>query len=228
MCPEFNISNAALVASLEICETSIVSNNSGHTGRQFSLDTTTSITDLSAYISLAVALACGILIGLDRERNDDDEFGGIRTYPLIALVGAIAQYLAVPVGRWIIGLTFLGVIGWVAIYYFTRTTKGHYGMTSEFASLVTFLCGVLAMQGHLGLAFAIAITVTTILALKGMLHRGVQNLSPEDVNSIRSPSLPTNSALATALFRKQTHVTFVPSTAETRTVSSICFGSIPV
>ena len=143
----------------------------------------TSITDLSTYAALAVALACGTIIGLDRERSGDEEFGGIRTYPLIALVGAMAQLVAVQVGGWIVGLAFLGVFGWVAIYYFSRTRRGHVGMTSEFAGLVTFLCGVLAMQGRLGMAFAIAIMVTTILALKTILHRGVRELSPQDINS---------------------------------------------
>ncbi len=143
----------------------------------------TLITDLSTYAALSVALACGVLVGLDRERSDDEEFGGIRTYPLIALVGAMAQLLAVPLGGWIVGLAFIGVAGWVAIYYFARAAQGHVGMTSEFAGLVTFLCGVLAMQGQLGMAFAIAIIVTTTLALKSILRRSVRGLSPEDIHS---------------------------------------------
>jgi len=141
------------------------------------------LTDLSIYTALAVALACGVLIGLDRERSGDEEFGGIRTYPLIALVGAMAQFLSAAVGGWIVGLAFFGVLGWVAIYYYGRSANGHFGMTSEFAGLVTFLCGVLAMQGYPGMAFAIAIMVTTILALKPFLHGGVRAMSPEDINS---------------------------------------------
>ena len=148
------------------------------------MDISTAITDLSAYAALAVALACGVVIGLDRERSGDEEFGGIRTYPLIALVGAIAQLVAATAGEWIMGLAFLGIFAWVAIYYFSRAAQGHFGMTSEFAGVVTFLCGVLAMQGRLGMAFAIAILVTTILALKSILHRNVRELSPEDINSI--------------------------------------------
>jgi len=168
------------------------------------MDVSTAATNLSTYGALAVALACGVLIGLDRERSDDEEFGGIRTYPLIALVGAMAQLLAASVGEWVVGLAFFGVLSWVAIYYFSRVTHGHLGMTSEFAGLVTFLCGVLAMQGYPGMAFAIAITVTTILALKDFLHRGVRELTPEDINStlkflvvafVALPLLPTETYL---------------------------------
>jgi uncharacterized membrane protein (DUF4010 family) len=57
------------------------------------------------------------------------------------------------------------------------------GMTSEFAGLITFLCGVLAMQGYLGMAFAIAVVSSTILTLKALLRRSVRELSPEDINS---------------------------------------------
>lgn len=168
------------------------------------MDVSTAATNFSTYGALAVALACGVLIGLDRERSDDEEFGGIRTYPLIALVGAMSQLLAASVGGWVVGLAFFGVVAWVAIYYFSRVTRGHLGMTSEFAGLVTFLCGVLAMQGYPGMAFAIAITVTTILALKNLLHRSVRELTPEDINStlkflvvafVALPLLPTETYL---------------------------------
>lgn len=139
--------------------------------------------ELSTFAALGVALACGILIGLDRERSGDEEFGGIRTYPLIALVGALVQLLAQHSAPWLVVTAFLAMCGWIAIYYYSRTQQGHFGMTSEFSALATFLCGVLAMQGQLGMAFSVAIAITVILSLKGVLDSGVRNLTQDDVSS---------------------------------------------
>lgn len=43
-------------------------------------------------VSFLVALGIGMLIGLERERHDrDDMFVGIRTLPLITLLGGVIQ-----------------------------------------------------------------------------------------------------------------------------------------
>jgi uncharacterized membrane protein (DUF4010 family) len=140
------------------------------------------MTELTTFAGLGVALACGLLIGLDREQKDsDEEFGGIRTYPLIALAGGLAQLVSAEIGTWFVGLTLFGLVAWIGVYYFNASKRGQVGMTSEFAALSAYLCGVLALQDHKGLAFAVAIAITVILALKSWLHGQVQRLSREDV-----------------------------------------------
>jgi MgtC family protein len=51
--------------------------------------------------SLTVALAVGLLIGLDREKHKDSnspsEAAGVRTFTLVALLGAIAAQVAIAV-----------------------------------------------------------------------------------------------------------------------------------
>lgn len=138
--------------------------------------------ELATFAAFGVALACGLLIGLDREQaGEETDFGGIRTFPLIALVGAISQHLSVQLGPWIVGLTLVGVLGWLGVFYYQASKRGHAGLTSEFAALAAFLCGVLAVQSQLLLAFSTAIAVTVILALKTWLHGQVRKLSREDV-----------------------------------------------
>lgn len=45
---------------------------------------------MTTFLGLGVALACGLLIGLDREQANkdgkDEEFGGVRTFPLIGFL----------------------------------------------------------------------------------------------------------------------------------------------
>ncbi len=138
--------------------------------------------DLTQAAGFGVALACGVLIGLERERvGDEGDFGGVRTFPLIALIGALSWTLSPHLGPWIVGFAFIGLVIWLAIYYFQRSSKGDLGLTGESAALVTFLLGVLAATGHLGLSFALAIAVTVILALKNALHKAIRNINPEDV-----------------------------------------------
>ena len=139
---------------------------------------------LSTYAGLGVALACGLLIGLDRERQGEEgEFGGIRTFPLISLVGGLAQLAAGALGSWVVGVALAGLVAWVGVYYFNTAQKGEVGLTSEVSALAAFLCGVVALQDHLALAFAVAVAVTLVLSLKGALHRMVDQLAREDVTA---------------------------------------------
>ncbi len=51
------------------------------------------------YLSLSVALLVGLLIGIEREQSAPDDIkerrreflGGVRTYPLVALTGALSR-----------------------------------------------------------------------------------------------------------------------------------------
>lgn len=140
------------------------------------------MTEPLTFAGFGVALASGILIGLDREKSGaSDDFGGVRTFPLIALIGAIAQHLSLQLGPWIVGLAMVGLLGWIGIAYYLTARRGNVGMTSEFAALAAFFCGVLALQGQLLLAFCVAIAVTAILALKEWLHGQVRRLERDDV-----------------------------------------------
>lgn len=67
------------------------------------------------FISLALALAAGLLIGLEREQSRPAIetrrafLGGIRTFPIIALTGAVSVLLAKEVGPWALVVAGLGV-----------------------------------------------------------------------------------------------------------------------
>lgn len=145
--------------------------------------------ELSVFLGLGVALACGLVIGLDRERVwAEDEggggFGGIRTFPLISLLGGLSAVLAPQIGAWFMGVVLAGLLGWLGIYYWHRAvTTGRRGLTSEVAAVVAWACGVLAAQGRMGLGFAVAISVTLILSLREWLHATARSLAPQDMEA---------------------------------------------
>jgi uncharacterized membrane protein (DUF4010 family) len=120
-------------------------------------------------VAIAVALGCGLLIGVEREQHKADHAGrmaaGVRTCALLALTGATAALLG-PVALTIAG-AFV-VLAVVASYWGSQPTDP--GLTTEVALVLTFLIGVLAPTRP-GLAAAIAVIATLLLQSKAWLHR---------------------------------------------------------
>ncbi|MGO3932410.1 MgtC/SapB family protein [Rhodopseudomonas pseudopalustris] len=121
------------------------------------------------WINLAVALALGLFIGLDRERRKGDGptrgAAGIRTFALTALLGALAIQIG---GNWLLAAAVCGLAALTAIAYWngSRTDPG---LTSEVALLATAMIGALAMS-DMPLACGVAVAVVAVLAAKPAVH----------------------------------------------------------
>lgn len=137
---------------------------------------------------LAAALLIGFLIGLDRERAEIRKhrplFAGVRTFPLIALSGALSILLLDTVGSWLVIASFLMVSGVVLISYLRTSAAGNVGSTTEVAALATFLLGCLAGRGDLMLAAASGVVVAVLLAAKPRLERFSLAITPEELAAV--------------------------------------------
>ncbi len=137
-----------------------------------------------AISSFLVATLLGFLVGLERERKREMRgsiFAGIRTFPLIALLGAVSSQLSREVGNVMIllGFAVLGVLLGLAYW---RTSAGEkVGGTSEIAALVTFGFGVFAGLGYFTIALAGAVITTGVLSLRDELRQLSRALSHEDL-----------------------------------------------
>jgi uncharacterized membrane protein (DUF4010 family) len=149
---------------------------------------------IEPYAALAVALAVGLLVGVERERTRPPEeekrfFGGIRTYPLFSLLGALSTLLAPVLGPWPFVLATVSTLMLVGLSYRSDLERGHHGLTSEGAFLVVFLLGALSTANGVLEPFsrraltvsAVAVVVTFLLSAKVPLHQLSQKLSREDV-----------------------------------------------
>ncbi len=136
--------------------------------------------------NISVALLVGLLIGLDRERSEKRDtlarFGGIRTFPLIALLGAIGSLLYPLMGVWPLVLCFVAVGSVIAIAYL-RTSHRDVGATTEIAALVTFVLGVVAGQGALLVAASVGVAVAVLLVAKFRLEAFSHAISQDEINS---------------------------------------------
>lgn len=126
---------------------------------------------------LAVALGIGLLIGADRERTKGSGPGrgaaGVRTFMLLALVGALADR----VGE--IGILVVGAfVGLLVVTSYRRSQATDPGLTTEVAMLVTFLLGILAMRAT-SLAAALGVLVAAVLASKSKLHHFIREALTE-------------------------------------------------
>lgn len=135
--------------------------------------------DKQSLLGFAVAIALGILIGIERERSKgtgpDREVAGVRTFTLISLVGAMSFSLG-GVPLFAVFSLMLGVL--VAIGY-RRTRDRDPGLTTEIAMLATFLLGALATQQRL-LAAALAVIITIMLAARTRMHDWIRNVLTEE------------------------------------------------
>jgi len=132
-------------------------------------------------LGIAVALGCGLLVGIEREQHKSDDAkrmpAGVRTCALIALAGALGALLG-PIPLAIAG-AFV-VVATAVSYWGSQQTDP--GLTTELVLVVVFLIGVLAMRWP-SLAAALAVVVTILLQAKSWLHRfSRQVLSETELN----------------------------------------------
>ena len=102
--------------------------------------------DLDLALRFIAALGLGLLLGLERERKRDAEllFGGVRTFALIALLGAVGAFLDHELNQgWLLLAAFIAVSGLVVVSYAMTAARGELGITTETTALLAFIVGAL-------------------------------------------------------------------------------------
>ncbi len=136
---------------------------------------------------LLVALLIGILIGLDRERAEVRKarqiFAGVRTFPLVALAGAIPMLLLDRAGPLLLAVTLLAIAAIAVVSYVRSSGSGDIGATTEVAAVATFLLGALAGAGQLVVAGACGVAVAVLLVAKPKLEGFSRALTPEELTA---------------------------------------------
>lgn len=130
----------------------------------------------------AIALAIGLLIGIERERNKGSGPGraaaGIRTFAVVAMAGAAAMRLQ---GSAMVGLVMALVAALIGLAYWRRPSADP-GLTTEVTLVLTPLLGAMAMVDQLA-ASMIGVVVVILLAAKPPMHRFVRTtLTAAEIN----------------------------------------------
>ncbi len=132
-----------------------------------------------------VALAIGLLMGLERERNPSAK-AGLRTFALVALFGVMASHLAERTGSpWLIAAGLLLTGGMmIAAYLRQPPDNDDPGTTTVAALLVCYGLAVLTWLDEIQLAVMLGITSTVLLYFKPELRGLSKRLSRRDLLSV--------------------------------------------
>ena len=126
--------------------------------------------DQSAATAVAVAFACGLLLGIERERRRGDRHGrhhaGVRSFALTALIGALAQLAG---GALVLAGAVLVILLGVSARWRDRSAPAR-GLATELALFLCYLLGVVAV-GNPALAGGVAVLVAVTLNLRDVLHQ---------------------------------------------------------
>lgn len=141
-------------------------------------------------LSVGTAIACGLLIGLERGFNlrhvtEGTRVAGLRTFTLLGLLAGIAGL----VGRFgqelAAGALIAGAAAILVVGYRNRPDLAQRpDATSPIAGVATLGLGFIAGIGSPALAIVGATLVTLILALKEELHRFIGKLDEQDVKAL--------------------------------------------
>jgi uncharacterized membrane protein (DUF4010 family) len=125
---------------------------------------------------IAIALAIGLLVGLERQWSQKDV--GVRTFSITALLGC----LSVLVSMQLAAICLAGVVILVAFLNGrSLLVDRSLEMTTSVALIVTFILGGLAGQGHLFTPTTSAILMTMLLAWKTELQRFAGDLKLTEI-----------------------------------------------
>ncbi|MDX1910790.1 MAG: DUF4010 domain-containing protein, partial [Saprospiraceae bacterium] len=133
---------------------------------------------------LLIAAAIGLIVGLEREFNthgQETHIGGIRTFPLVAILGYLGGALAKNTELSILWVFGGGFFGLIALVYYFQVQRGKSGLTTELAMLITLTLGMLVALGFVRESLEVVVLVTVILSAKEQVHAFVKQVTEEEL-----------------------------------------------
>src|SRR5574341_116688 len=136
------------------------------------------------FFRFGLALFLGFLIGLERGREEDWVFAGMRTFALISLLGAALAFISeFFTGTWLLVLGFAAIALFGMISYNRGFKAGHRGITTEVVTLLAYVFGALVYWDQLTLAAAMTVVVVLILTFKPGLRSFAAQVDREDIRA---------------------------------------------
>jgi uncharacterized membrane protein (DUF4010 family) len=138
---------------------------------------------------LAVALAIGLLIGLERgwqtrEESDHQRTAGLRTFALTGLLGGICGLMSVIASPIVLAAGLLAFTAALLTFSFLEArAEKNFSATGVVAGILTFMLGAYVAVGNQAVAVAAAVAMAILLALREVLHSWVRNLTWPELRS---------------------------------------------
>lgn len=139
----------------------------------------------SYWYHIFISLGLGLLVGLQRE-SSDSKTAGIRTFPMVTLMGTVAAMLAEVASYWIVAAGLLAVAAILVTSNLHRMRGGEPspGITTEMAVLLMFVIGAFIPTGNYAIAVVLTGIITVLLHFKTTLHGWVDRIGQKDLVGI--------------------------------------------
>lgn len=134
---------------------------------------------------LGIAVGLGLLVGLQRERTSAT-IAGLRTFPLITVLGVLSGMLSKELGGWVLAGAFVALAGTMAVGNLLAMREGETdpGITTEVAMLVMFAVGAAVVALPIAVVLVIGGGVAVLLQFKSKLHGFASRLGEADLTAI--------------------------------------------
>ncbi len=144
---------------------------------------------ISDLTRLGLALALGLLIGLQRGWALRDEqagtrFAGIRTYGLLGLAGGLGAVLQARAG--VLGQVLIAASALLVLLGYWRGTAGKATIsgTASLAALITLAAGFLAGSGEMVLASVVTGLMVLLLSQRQRLHHALRHIDSDEMAAV--------------------------------------------
>lgn len=148
------------------------------------------MSELELFHRLGVALAIGLLIGLERgwqqrAAGEGERTAGLRTFALTGLMGGVSGAIAAATSPLLLAPALIVfAAAFILFSWREAVAKGDLGATTVVAGLLTFLLGAYAILGDLTVAIAVAVAMAVLLALKKPLHSWLEKVTWPEVRAV--------------------------------------------
>ena len=144
--------------------------------------------DLDAIRNFGTALLIGALVGIEREKRKAEEhepsIGGLRTFVVMALLGALGGSLSMLLHSPLVLAAVVATAGAIVLAGYVLAGRQYpesLGLTTESAAIVVCLLGAMTTLGHREVAVPLAIVTAAVLAYKQPLHGLVEQIRWDDI-----------------------------------------------
>ena len=135
-------------------------------------------------LAFAVALALGLLVGMQRERAENKPIG-IRSFALISVIGALCGSFTTEYGTWVLAAGLLTVSAAIILHsYLLARDRTPSGMTTELAAIAMCLIGALTTTGAMTIAIILAGVLTLLLQWKRPMHAWVRHIDNSEYQAV--------------------------------------------
>jgi uncharacterized membrane protein (DUF4010 family) len=140
----------------------------------------------AAILSLGLALAIGLLIGIERGWQQRSEpsgsrIVGVRTFGILGLLGGVAGRVPLALA---IAIMVVAAMALLAGYVRQRLVTPNVSATTVLVAMLTLALGYLATTGQALPALASAVATTVLLSMRQQLHGWLKGLTAAEMQAI--------------------------------------------